>query len=198
MCVWERVRVRRGGLCHQQCLVCIPSLLSLGVTVISEPSFLCVPRVIYAFVMVVVRLSTMLEKHVARGVDEHVPTCVPSRLGLPFSGVSYFGTRGCSYSGVWLPLVSPSTELGFSIYLLFGNTSKHYVPSILRGEGCPSLQEVCGPVKLPVRKPAMQILWSRPWERKSESFGAVETRLLPQVWGLREGPVMVWGVHVAE
>lgn len=44
----------------------------------------------------------------------------------------------------------------------------------------------------------MQILWSRLWERKAESFGAVETRLLPQGWGLREVPVMVRGVHVAE
>lgn len=93
---------------------------------------------------------------------------------------------------------SLSTELDFSICLLFGNMSKHSVPSILRGEGCPSLQGVCGPVKPPVRKPAMQILWSRLWERKAESFGAVETWLLPQVWGLREGSVMVWGVHVAE
>lgn len=35
------------------CLVCIPSLLSLSVTLISEPSFLSVWRVIYAFVMIV-------------------------------------------------------------------------------------------------------------------------------------------------
>lgn len=40
---------------------------------------------------------------------------------------------------------SLSTELGFSICLLFGNTSKHYVPSILRGAGCPSLQGACAP-----------------------------------------------------
>lgn len=46
-------------------------------TVISEPSFLSVQRVIYAFVMLVVRLSTMLEKHVAQDMDVPVPTCVP-------------------------------------------------------------------------------------------------------------------------
>lgn len=60
------------GACARAQGRAVPSLLSLGVTVISEPSFLSVRRVIYAFVMVVVRLSTMLEKHVVWGMDEHV------------------------------------------------------------------------------------------------------------------------------